>query len=201
MNFDSIVAADARPWLPAPDASNLDVWHEDDVPVLGTFDLPDGHVLFTLVGAADKAVTTWAYLPLEVSEYKELQETVYDSVLKMNEDVHRRFEARHCVFAVARDFSISSWTPTDEPVKSVLQGATEFMQDYVALVSGEVELLNRRLEKLQAIHTAQRLRSTAISSWAAENWMINIKPTRTPKSEQDQIEAFEETQARAEHLV
>ncbi|RKO26123.1 hypothetical protein D7Z96_05090 [Pseudarthrobacter phenanthrenivorans] len=178
MDLDSSILLGARPWLPSPDASNLDVWHQDDVPTIGTFDFPDCHVLFTLVGVPDTALTAWAYLPLEVAEFKELHEMVYESVLKMRHDVHQRFESRPCVFAVADNFKISShsWTPVEEPVRSLFYSATAFLQDYVA----------------------ERILAAGVP--LTQNWELSRRgmPTGT---EQDQIEAFEQTLARAEDML
>ena len=64
MNLDNIVCRDHLAWLTNDQAGDLDAWHVDDVPTLGTFGLEGGRVLFVLLDEPSDELTTWCYVPL-----------------------------------------------------------------------------------------------------------------------------------------
>ncbi|MFE4230351.1 hypothetical protein ACFRJ8_20955 [Arthrobacter sp. NPDC056886] len=138
MNLDTIVHVGSRPWLPSPSASNLDAWHEDDVPVAGIFDLGGEKILFTAVGGVDSDLTVWAYLPLSAAEYFELDELIFESVPELICEIERRFEGRCFALASARSFVIDYWTALLEPADSVYSASTNFLKDLVAALKAEV---------------------------------------------------------------
>jgi hypothetical protein len=212
MNLDSIVSLGTRPWLPSSDATGLDIWHEDDVPVVGTFDLGDVHVLFSIVGSAESTLTTWGYVVLEAAEFESLSEKVYDTPVELDEDVKAHFANRRLVFAIANHYVIEAWGPTEEASVGLLAGATTFLNDYVAVVKGQTEglkreadVLKRRLDALRT-RTSRKLISNGGDVNAGDVTVafidrpMYVRPT-LPQNEQDRILAFEETQAQVEHLV
>lgn len=151
MNLDQIVSMGFRPWTPSKDAVDLEVWHEDDVPTIGTFSVHGTHVLFNLVGEPEKGLTTWAYLPLTDQEFRELDDVEYDSPAEMADDVASRFRDRPCVFAVAQDFKVLSWGPSETGAPSLLAGATDFLRDYVSITQDKIAQMRRQVADL---HTA-----------------------------------------------
>src|SRR5665647_285537 len=103
--LDGIVCQGTRPWLPCPAANNLDVWHADDVPTVGTFECHSQLVLFTAVGdVASEDTTVWAYLPAKAQQRHEFEKAEFETVADMHDFVRAQFADRHAVFACADNF-------------------------------------------------------------------------------------------------
>jgi hypothetical protein len=59
------VTVGCRPWAPSPDAEDMDVWHEWDIPLAGTFRLGEDLVQFRIVDDeplwSDVGPSLWQY--------------------------------------------------------------------------------------------------------------------------------------------
>jgi hypothetical protein len=126
MNMDALVRMGSPPWSPSPDARDLDVWHEYDVPTAGTFVLGSEHVLFTVLGSADDRMTVWAYVALTPVDVQELDGRKFGSVGDLGRTVDSKFAGRAAVFAIADELRIWRWGPVDV-TDSVVEGATGFL--------------------------------------------------------------------------
>lgn len=162
MNLDQIVSMGFRPWKPSKEAVDLEAWHEDDVPTIGTFFLHGNPVIFKLIGEPEAGLTTWAYLPLNDDEYRELDEAQYDTPNELAEDVTERFRGRRCVYAVAIDFEVTSWGPSVSPVTSLLAGATDFLRDYVKITQEKIAQLKRAVAEVESKKDAKNLAAEMI---------------------------------------
>ncbi len=128
MNLDTLVKQGCMPWTPAPGVHGVDIWHEYDIPTIGTFRTSEGNsVLFTLVGEPDDRLTVWAYKSLSSEDAAKQEREPYDSTTDLDESVGKMFVGRHTIFALADDLKIIHWTPT-EVGAGVLESATEFLR-------------------------------------------------------------------------
>lgn len=155
--MDSVVRTGSRPWLPNSTATNLDVWHEDDVPAVGIFDLGTEKVLFTAVGGVDSDLTVWAYLPLTAAEFFELDDKCFDSVPELVSEVEERFAGRTFILALAKDYSIDYWSVLSEPADSIYAAATTFLRDMVAALKAEMRAARKASEPVPDVHVERLL--------------------------------------------
>lgn len=192
MNKDNVVRSGSRPWLPKPSATNLDVWHEDDVPAIGVFELDSEKVLFTAVGGVDTELTVWAYLPLSPAEYFELDELTFDSVPGMFRAVESLFTGRAFIVATAMHYALDLWGVTGEDAKGLYESSTTFLKDAVAA---------RALE-MRADETA-RLRNSSESSTATGQIEALKRPTyaRPTSSGSSQLQDFKSSRTAAERVL
>lgn len=131
MNLDTVVKKGSRPWRPSPDARDLRVWHEYDMPTVGTFTLNRNMVLFTVVGDTDDDLTVWAYACLAEDEAKIAQDARFASVTDVDAFIRAKFADREAVFVLARDLQVWRWSRVHigKADKTVLiSAATEFLK-------------------------------------------------------------------------
>jgi hypothetical protein len=132
MNADNLVKRGYRPWRPSPAAADLDVWHEYEVPTIGTFRSQNHRFLFALVGDVDpdRQVTVWAYTSIDEALADEVE---FDSTAELNEWARSQFVNADVVYALARDFSIHRWGPARR-VENIHAGAVTFIQQVLDVV-------------------------------------------------------------------
>lgn len=159
MNMDCVVRAGSRPWLPNSTATNLDVWHENDVPAVGLFETGGEKVLFTAVGGVDSSLTVWAYLPLTAAEFFELDDACFDSVADLMREVEGRFSGRKFILSLAREYTIDFWTVLTSPADSVYAASTDFLKDTVAALKAEVRAATKASEPLPDVRVERLLSS------------------------------------------
>jgi hypothetical protein len=130
MNLDTLVKQGYPPWAPAPGVHIVDVWHEYDIPTVGTFASEEGRsAVFTLVGEPDDRLTVWAYSCLGEDEANDLERASrrYESTDELDAAIDRMFAGRSVVFALADNLQIWRWSPV-EVKAGVLEAATEFLR-------------------------------------------------------------------------
>jgi len=138
MNLDALVKADNLPWSPNPAVTDLDVWHQYEHPMVGTFRSHDEPVFFTTIGEyGDNSV--WAYVCLTEQEAKDFAQAEFESPEAMREFAEELLRGRKTLFALADDLLIRNWSVLGEDEQGSL--------DDLALV-----FLNRVLEGLKS-HT------------------------------------------------
>jgi hypothetical protein len=128
MNHDSLVQRGYLPWSPRAEASDLDVWHEYETPLVGTFVLRGTTVLFTVIGDAGTRLSVWAYVCLTDDEAEAASTVEFGSAEELQAYANELFMSRKVVFALADDLLIDRWSPLfvkDE----LLEAASGFMTD------------------------------------------------------------------------
>lgn len=118
------------PWSPNPAVTDLDVWHEYEVPLVGTFRMDDQTVLFALVGDPNDDLTVWAYRCLSPEEAAAADDLAFESVGELGEHVERMFAHREAVLALAGDLLIREWTPA-QVEDGLLPAALVFLKELV----------------------------------------------------------------------
>ncbi|MFF5109984.1 hypothetical protein [Streptosporangium sp. NPDC000509] len=111
MNLDLMIKRGQFPWRPRPEATELDVWHEYEIPLTGTFRLNDQSVLFTQVLESSHGLSAWAYVCLEPEEADQTSVITFASADEMREFVEATFRGREAVLTLAKDDRIiDQWT-------------------------------------------------------------------------------------------
>jgi len=155
--LEGIVQRGRRPWLPNQGVTALDVWHADDVPTLGTFDLEETTVLFTAVGDLSTSSTTvWAYLPLGSETRALVADAEFDSAGEMQEFAESLFCNSHALFACADDFVLNQWGT--EPVGA---GPTAFLAAVIAFLEQVSTQLKDELADREGDQAARAASRTA----------------------------------------
>lgn len=137
LNLDALVKQGAYPWAPSPDARDLVVWHEYDVPTAGLFNVAGTTVLFTIWGAPDERLTVWVYRYLTAHEVQELTHVDIRSVGDLSRMVDSRFAGRPAVFAIADNLRIWRWNSLD--VKPGRIGLARTVTEFLGLVRESLE--------------------------------------------------------------
>jgi len=107
MNLDMLVRAGQQPWLPVPQAEDIDVWDKYDFPICGTYRLDSRLVIFTLVASAGNR-SLWAYVPVPPESEEAVSGARFEAEEEFNEFLAGCFAGRKAVFAAAEDFVITS---------------------------------------------------------------------------------------------
>lgn len=134
MNLDLVVRQGSNPWAPNQHASDLEVWHYNDVPTLGTFTLGDDTVLFMLVDEPSDRSTTWCYVDLLPGVTESLGDVTFDTYEDMSAFAERQYAGREAVFARAVSYELRQWGPVHVE-KHVLSAAVSFLHN----VAGQLE--------------------------------------------------------------
>ena len=106
VNLDALVRAGRPPWLPSPDARDLDPWEKYDFPSCGTYWLGDRLVVFTLITTAGRR-SLWAYAPVQAGQERAVEEASFDTESDFEAFLAASFADREVIFAAAEDFRIA----------------------------------------------------------------------------------------------
>lgn len=140
MNLDSVIKRGRLPWRPRPEAGELEVWHEYEIPLTGVFRLHGHHVMFTQVMESAKGLSAWAYACLSESEAEELSSVTFSSLDEMRDFVESVFQGREAVLALAKDDRIiDQWTRVS--VQNGLRGALE------EFINGIIKSVNKMTDR------------------------------------------------------
>jgi len=101
MNLDSLIKQGLPPWRPRPEASDLDVWHEYEIPLTGTFQLNQDLILFTQVAAATEERSAWAYVCIDPKDAESVETADFSSLNEMDAFVEARFAGHEVMIALA----------------------------------------------------------------------------------------------------
>jgi hypothetical protein len=113
MNLDDLVKKGRLPWSPNPDVSCLDVWHQYEHPMAGTFRTHGKTVFFTVVVEFGNT-SVWAYTCLPAAEAKRLTEVEFESPAALRECAEQLLAGHKVAFALAADLLIMHWSVHDE---------------------------------------------------------------------------------------
>lgn len=131
MNLDAVVTKGRLPWRPCPDAQDLNVWHQYEHPLIGTFSTKAGRVVFTAVGGIETDASVWAYACLEPDEARGLDGIEFDSLADLRHFTDEIFASHRLVLALADDLLITSWAVADE-TGPLYEVATKFLERVLA---------------------------------------------------------------------
>ncbi|MER5645569.1 hypothetical protein [Streptosporangium sp. NPDC002524] len=154
MNLDSMIKRGQFPWQPRPEATELDVWHEYEIPLTGTFRLSGHLVLFTQVLESSHGLSAWAYVRLEPEEGDEASTITFASTDEMREFVEDRFQGREVVLTLAKDDRIiDRWTRSR--VREDLSSAVEdFLNGIIRSVDEVLDPEQRIRAKFASLEAA-----------------------------------------------
>ena len=153
MNHDRLVQRGHLPWSPNAAATDLNVWHEYEIPLVGTFCLDGQTVLFTLVGDPDDDLTVWAYRCLSAEEAQVADDLTFDSGGELNEYVARLFADHEAVLALAGDLHISEWTRS-EVEDDLLPAAVTFLKGIVkATAPDPITAFRGAVAEVEIVHS------------------------------------------------
>jgi len=146
MNSDSLFAKGRLAWSPCSRATNLEVWHEHEVPFVGTFDVSGVRILFTVVGSAEssKTTTVWGYTEL-VNEPPES----FEDVKELRRWVHSQFKGSPSCFAVTSDLRIIRYSDT-VTAESIWDGASVFLETLLEAIENPTARARARFSANQA---------------------------------------------------
>lgn len=113
MNLDALVKSGFLPWSPNSSVSDLDVWHQYDHPLAGTFSSHGMTVFFAIVAEFESA-SVWAYTCMSPQEAQGLATAEFESVAGLQSFVAKQLGGRKIAFALADDFRIKNWSVMDE---------------------------------------------------------------------------------------
>jgi hypothetical protein len=124
MNLGSLVKQGRLPWRPNDQVSDLEVWHQYEIPLTGVFSVGEAAVLFTQVYEYDDEISVWAYIELPSRDLAEVADRKFKSSEDLTAWVEKRFVGRTAVLALAREDRLASQR-RHQPVESNLLDATD----------------------------------------------------------------------------
>lgn len=140
MNLDRLVCRGLSPWQPSSDATQVQVWRRYDTPMIGTFELGERIVLFTLVGDTAQTVSVWAYVIVPVEQEARFASVAFDSTEQVLELVDETFAGNEAVIVIAKDLKVWLWTrqevSSDED-ESILAAAAAALSEMSKAVTGK----------------------------------------------------------------
>lgn len=140
MNLDSLIKRGQPPWRPKLEATDLEVWHEYEIPLIGTFRLNEQLVLFTQVMESDRGLSAWAYVCLGAEDLSGVE---FVSIDEMRDFVEAKFLGREAVLALAKDDLLGQWTR--QTVANSLRNALEDFLNGIIKSVNEVPDTERRI--------------------------------------------------------
>lgn len=100
--FDQLIQSGGQPWEPCADITDLDIWHQYDVPLVGTFRFRGNPMMFAALNPADPKLTFWCYIELSAADLALIPDT-WDSVEDMYSLLSYLYKNRTIGFAVAEN--------------------------------------------------------------------------------------------------
>jgi hypothetical protein len=129
VNLDGLVKVGRSPWRPNDDVSELDVWHMDDVPTLGTFSFAGDVWLFSVVVDVEERTTVWGYVPLTPEDLDALGSATFATMAEVQAFADEAFADREITLAGADEFVIERWGRHHAP--SLMAAASAFIREWV----------------------------------------------------------------------
>lgn len=156
MNLDSMVKQGRLPWRPNALARELDVWHQYETPLTGTFSVGDSVILFTLVMETDSDVSVWAYMELPHDVAQSVGDLSFEGVHDLNQWVEEQFRGHEAVLAFAKEGRLAGRWGRKHVDRDLLTALESFLQDLIHSVD-EVEDTSTRIRaKVAGVAAARR---------------------------------------------
>ena len=100
-------------WSPNTRTHDLDVWHQYEHPLAGTFASDESTVFFLKIIGTERA-SVWAYACLTSQEAEEAQSAEFSSVEDLRSYAVGLLTSRRVVLALADDLLTGHWSVSDE---------------------------------------------------------------------------------------
>jgi len=153
MNHDALVQHGRLPWSPNRWAADLDVWHQYEHPVVGTFRCCQQVVLFSEIVGFDSRLSVWAYACLTPDEVQQADTISFASPEELHEYTDRLLSDRKVVLALADDQLTRHWSVTDEP-GLLADHATKFLNQVLESVHPRRDATTMLRAKLAQVDVA-----------------------------------------------
>lgn len=137
MNMDALVTHGRLPWVPNPDASDLEVWWMYQTPLVGRFTVGESFVVFTVLGDSTRRLSIWAYVPVDRSTIAEAEGREFGDVDELDNYVASLFEGRRAVIALANQYKIEKYEPVQVDDDGLLGAANRFLDHVLEAMRGE----------------------------------------------------------------
>jgi hypothetical protein len=138
MNLDSLVKQGRLPWRPNAQAEELEIFHQYEIPLTGTFRMGDSFVLFTLIMESEEDTSVWAYVELRPEVARTLPGIEFESLDSMDEWVDAQFLGREAVFTIAREDKIGSHWGRQRVEENLLDAAETFLNAVIKSIEDVV---------------------------------------------------------------
>lgn len=154
VNLDTLVRRGERPWLPLPDATDLDVWMEYGHPRIGTFRVGPDLVMFaTAYDVDDDSLSVWAYVPVPRELEVPTREAEFATPGELRTFVSNMFSGRQAVFAIAHNDAVARWSTRD--VDNDKDGLTSAAADFLDSLLRAMPLQSPAARLEAAVKTAE----------------------------------------------
>lgn len=128
MNIETALHRGYRAWSPSPQATNLDVWVDDHVPMVGTFEVEGSTVVFSAILEPTEAISVWVYAELTSDEAAFLDSHIFDDAHAIDDYVNQVFADRQVTYATTADFCVRHFSSTQLDGRSTVRGAIDFLK-------------------------------------------------------------------------
>lgn len=157
MNLDTLVRRGERPWLPLPDATDLDVWMEYGHPRVGTFRVGPDLVMFaTAYDVDDDRLSVWAYVPVPRELEALIREAEFAAPGELRTFISNMFAGRQAVLAIADNNAVARWSTRD------------VNNDDEGLISAAADFLDSLLRAMPLRSPAARLQAAVKTAEACD---------------------------------
>ena len=154
MNLDTLVRPGERPWLPTPDATDLDVWMEYGHPCIGTFRVGLELVLFaTAYDVDDDRLSVWAYVPVPPELEALTRDAEFATPGELRTVISNTFAGRQAVFALANNDAVARWSTRE--VDNDEEGLTSAAADFLDSLLRAIPLGSPAARLQAAVKTAE----------------------------------------------
>lgn len=154
MNLDTLVRRGERPWLPLPEATDLDVWMEYGHPRIGTFRVGPDLVMFaTAYDVDDDRLSVWAYVPVPREPEALTREAEFATPEELRTFIGNMFAGRQAVFALADNNAVARWSTRD--VNNDEDGLTSAAADFLDSLLRAIPLRSPAARLQAAVKTAE----------------------------------------------
>lgn len=154
MNLDSLVERGRLPWRPNDRACDLNVWHEYETPLVGTFDVEGRKVLFFMVLESEGGLSVWAYKVLTAEQAEKFARPRFRSISALRECVDFLFSGSEIVLTIARNDRIGRNYAVHTVESNLLDAVDWFLNGVIDTVREVPNVETRVLAKLAGVDAA-----------------------------------------------
>jgi hypothetical protein len=136
----------ARPWLPASNATALEILNEYDVPLSGLVEQGGTTYLYTCLFGELEDLNIWAYARLDEAEVERITSLLDD---ELGAAIDQALADRMLIVAIASDYELVNWLRIDSGVEGPLGIAKRFLAGMTTRLEAtqkDVQALERQPE-------------------------------------------------------
>ncbi|MGO2378094.1 hypothetical protein [Brevibacterium aurantiacum] len=135
MNVEQEIHTGYTAWLPSPRATELDVWVDDHVPMVGTFVSEGSTIAFSAIFEPKETASVWIYAALTADEASFLDDHIFEDATEADSYLDNIFANRTVTYAATRDFRIRQFMSLELEGRSIAQGAIDFLTSVSAALA------------------------------------------------------------------